>query len=288
MKLTNLGTLTDLATLGAAAEITAHPEHLAVRCREQPGFYWGNFLQLRRAPAADAVDDWIARFGETFGDDPRIRHVSIGWSDGAGDGPAIAAFRERGYLIDDCTVMVLETAPPARPLPAGMTIDRCTTDADWQAVLELGVISRDARHGEASFRAYLAGVIAERRKQAAAGHLRWYLARIDGEVAGDMGLFVVRAPPKGLSADGIDVELPVARFQAVKTHPDFRGRGVCSTLLTRVCRDGLIELGLKTLVILVDPEGPAWRIYRRQGFEPVGHTRGAWRPPTRDWQAGAD
>ena len=287
LMLKNLGYLTDIASLGEAAEIGIEADHMTVRCRATPTFYWGNFLLLPRAPAAERIDHWLAVFAGAFGDDPRIGHVSIGWQDDTGDAEAVKRFVERGFEVEDCTVTTLDSPPPDRALPTGMRIEVARSDADWRAVVELGMACRDRRHGEASFRRYLEELVVERRREAEAGRLHWYLARIDGRVAGDMGLFVVDRAPKGLAIDGVDAPLPLARFQAVKTHPDMRGRGVCSALLTRVCRDGLGPMGLKRLVILVDESGPAWRIYRRHGFRPLGKARGVWRPPAADWKAGA-
>ncbi len=286
--LTNLGYLTDIATLGAAAEIQRRPDHLTVRCRSMPTFYWGNFLLLPTAPPPAAIERWLAVFAETFADDPQVGHVAIGWQDHAGDAATVAGFAERGFETEDCVVMTLSAPPSARPLPPGLRIDRVAGDADWQATVELAVVSRDRRHTAEAYAAYVEGLVAERRREADAGRLHWYLARIDGRVVGDMGLYVVDEAPAGLPADGVDVTLPVARFQAVKTHPDFRGRGVCSALLSRVCRDGLGPLGLAQLVILVDEKGPAWRLYQRHGFRPAGRTRGVWRPPAGAWTAAAD
>jgi len=283
--LTNLGALTEIAVLAEAAEVTIRPDHLIVRCPAMPDFYWGNHLLLHRAPTADAVEHWLTVFAETFGDDPRIRHVAIGWQDHTGDAPAVDAFAARGYLIDDTVVTTLDTPPPARALPEGMTIDIARSDADWQAALELAIVSREARHTASAYRSYLDGIFAQRRIQAEAGRLRWYLAWIDGRVVGDMGLFVVREPPGGLPVDRLDVPLPIARFQAVKTHPDARKRGVCSSLLTSVCRDALGPLGVRRLVLMADPSGPAWRIYQRHGFRPMARLRGVWRPPTVDGAA---
>lgn len=53
----------------------------------------------------------------------------------------------------------------------------------------------------------------------------------------DLGLFVI---------DG------VGRFQSVETHPDYRRRGICGTLVYRAARCGFERLGAKTLVMIAD------------------------------------
>lgn len=285
MRLTNLGTVTELAVLGEAAAIDDRGDHLVVRCPDMPGFYWGNHLLLDRAPAADRVDHWLAAFAEAF-PDPRVEHVAIGWQDPTGDTGAVEAFADRGYLLDDCCVTALSAPPPRRPPPEGLTVEVVREAADWQALERLAMLSRDRRHTEAAYARYINQRFARRRQQAEQGALRWFAAKLDGHIVGDMGLFVVPGPPKGLDA-AVDVPFPIARFQDVSTHPDFRRRGICSALLTEVCHRALGPMGLKRLVILVDEDGPAWGVYRRHGFRPVARVRGVWKPPADKWQADA-
>lgn len=286
MRVENLGTVTELAVLGEAGEIEDRGDHLVVRCPEAPTWYWGNHLLLERAPTADRVEHWLEAFAAAF-PDPEIRHVAIGWQDPTGDGPAIEAFAARGLVLDDCCVTATEAAPPRKALPAGMTVEVVRAPADWRALERMSVELRDTRHTEAAYARFVADRFARRRIQAEQGDLVWFAAKFDGRIAGDLGLFVVREPPKGVDASGVDVPYPIARFQAVSTHPDFRRRGVCSALLTAACHHAIEALGVRRLVILVDEDGPAWSIYRRHGFRPVARVRGVWRAPADAWAADA-
>lgn len=286
MRVENLGTVTELAVLGEAAVIEDRGDHLVVRCPEAPTYYWGNHLLLDRAPTADRVEHWLKTFAEAF-PEPEIRHVAIGWQDPTDDGPGIEAFRARGLILDDCCVTATEVAPPREPLPAGMAIEVVRDEADWRALERMAVELRDKRHERTAYARFVADRFARRRIQAAQGELVWFAAKIDGRIAGDLGLFVVRAPPRGVDASGVAARYPIARFQAVSTHPDFRRRGVCSALLTEACHHAIDALGVRRLVILVDEQGPAWRIYRRHGFRPVARVRGVWRAPADAWVADA-
>ncbi|HEU4945764.1 MAG TPA: GNAT family N-acetyltransferase [Kribbella sp.] len=79
----------------------------------------------------------------------------------------------------------------------------------------------------------------------------------------------------GLASDGSGV----ARFQSVQTHPDYRSRGLASTLVHRASTYGLSELGAHTLVMVADPEYLAIRLYRALGFADSETQLQLMRPP---------
>ena len=96
--------------------------------------------------------------------------------------------------------------------------------------------------------------MAQYREMIAAGMGDWFGAFLDGELVADMGLFV---------EDGI------GRFQSVKTHPVYRRRGICGTMVHDVARCGLEKMGAETLVMIVDAEYHAATIYESVGFGPT-------------------
>lgn len=69
----------------------------------------------------------------------------------------------------------------------------------------------------------------------------------------------------GLCSDGGEL----ARYQTVATHPDFRGRGLASSLVFAAGQFGIDVLGAQTLVIVADPQHRAIGIYRALGFTEV-------------------
>ena len=86
-----------------------------------------------------------------------------------------------------------------------------------------------------------------------AGHGTWWGAFVGDDLATVMGL--------------VEVDGELGRYQSVETHPDFRSRGLAGTLVHRVGAYGLEERGLRTLVMVADPDYLAIRIYRSVGFE---------------------
>ena len=80
-------------------------------------------------------------------------------------------------------------------------------------------------------------------------------------------------------SQGWQADLIFARFQCVSTHPDSRRRGLCTALVHAACRHGFGAMGLRTLVMVADPDDVAIGVYESLGFR---RGAGAWqfeRPP---------
>jgi GNAT superfamily N-acetyltransferase len=99
-----------------------------------------------------------------------------------------------------------------------------------------------------------------------AGLGAWFGAFVEGRLVADRGVFV---------------EGGVARFQAVETHPEFRRRGICATLVHESARHALATLGAERLVMVADAHYHAGRIYESLGFRPTERQLGMELRPAR-------
>jgi len=59
----------------------------------------------------------------------------------------------------------------------------------------------------------------------------------------------------------------IGLFQLVKTHPDYRRKGICGTLLFHASECGQKEMGFTTYVIVADKAYHAGKVYQSVGFE---------------------
>ena len=132
-------------------------------------------------------------------------------------------------------------------------------DAEWAEVLDGQVAGRDPEYSEAGYRVYATRKIERYRAMVAAGQGAWFGAFLEGRLAGDLGLFVFEG---------------VGRFQTVGTHPDFRRRGVCGTLVYVAARHAFERMGAETLVMVADLHYHAARIYEGVGFAPTERQMG--------------
>lgn len=247
-----LGWQTDLAVLRLDdSEIEDHGDHLVVRTPDNPGYYWGNFV-LALADADDAAR-WLAVFEEAH---PGATHRSVGLATKPTD---VAAWTAAGFELEYDDVLTAGSLPDTRPLPAGYTARALTSEADWQASVELNVASfpDEEEFERASVR--------RRRRLAESGQAAWIGAFADtGDLAAELGI--------------VDVGDGVARYQSVLTHTQHRRRGLTGHLLG-VAAGWAAERGCARTVIVADEGGDADRLYRAAGFQPADRGWRAIRRP---------
>ena len=89
-----------------------------------------------------------------------------------------------------------------------------------------------------------------------AGKGFWFGAFSHGELIGDLGIYF---------------EDHIARYQNIETHPRFRKKGVCATLVFQSQELLRNKTRMDTFVIHADPNYQAVRIYESLGFQPTEH-----------------
>ena len=246
MELTSTAWQTDLALRAwSGSEIEDRGDHVVVRTPSNPAYYWGNFILLQDRPATGDVPGWLDLFEREF---PDSRHRAFGIEPPDGTLADLAPFREAGLDAQAAAVMTATAMhPPARPNTEA-SIRPLVSDEDWDQQVTLALTDEDLRGN----REFATERSKGERRLVEDGHGTWFGAFLGGLLVSSLGVF---ATPQGL-----------ARYQDVQTHPGFRGRGLCGTLVHRAGTHALEELGVDTLVMVADPEYSAIRIYRAAGF----------------------
>jgi len=255
VRITSLGYRTDLALLELGGSVfEQRPDCLVVRTPHNPTFWWGNFVLFPQPPDSGDVDRCVGVFEHEF---PDAHHLALGFDGPGGSLDDLAEFTGAGLNAEVSSVMtahdVHEPPHPNRSAEYRML----DSDDDWAQLVELNVVNRDDDQDEAGHRVFATAKAATSRQLVADGHGAWFGAFVDGNLLSTMGLF--------RASSGL------ARFQAVETHPDARGRGLAGTLVHHVSRYGFDSLGARTLVMVADPAYLAIRIYRSVGFETTEH-----------------
>jgi RimJ/RimL family protein N-acetyltransferase len=239
------------------AEVTDRDDHLVIRAKDNPDFWWGNFLLLARLPGPGEGQEWLARFAAEF---PAARHVALGVD--VTDDPEIPQdFAAAGLETDRATVLTAAELRPPVHLSTEAEIRPLDSDADWRESVDLAVRCFDG--GEPGD--FLGRRAAARRRLTQAGLGVWFGAFADGRLLAQLGLFDV--------GDGY------ARYQHVETDPAARRRGLAGTLVWTAGRYGRAVLGTSTFVIVADPADVAIRVYRACGFTAQQSQLSFDRPP---------
>jgi len=236
------------------AELIERDDCLVVRTPANPNFYWGNFLALPHTPADGDLAHWLGRFnGEVAAGRPEVRHVAFAFNSDAPPPDALPSWRAAGFERYDSEVLALQRGELQRPpAPRGEVLVRPVDWAqDLPALVELQCTDTDG-HAPAGYRRFRERQMARYAAMQRSGIAEWFGVWCDGVLAADCGLL----------RDG-----EVGRFQHVETHPDWRRRGLCRSLVAVVCEWGFANWDLQRLLMKADPDDVAIGIYRSVGFQ---------------------
>lgn len=269
--------------------VTYARDHVTVRTPSRPDFRDGNTIDLLAPPEPEAVDRWVARFGETVGMLGADR-VQLRWEQPTGpstqrgdtadpDDPAAdvadqlqaplrAACEAHGLELTPVRMLLLEelATPPATDAElvaiAAPRIDpdpddpADATDRRWHASSVLyryasGDTPDDYRAQDAAFTAWSVDV---QRELAAAGRCQVWVAMRHGGPVARLSLLHDR---QGLAV-----------VEDVVVHPVHRGRGIAAALTHAAVTGHLAADPGARVGLGAAPGSRAERIYRRLGFRP--------------------
>lgn len=251
MNIRSLGWRTDLIFPRFDGIVTDRGDCLVIRTPSNPGYYWGNFLLFPHPPGPDSLPLWTERFREEIAAHQPAAHVTFGWDSPGGEAGALEPFLAEGFQLNESVVLAADALSPPPHRSEEIAVRPLATDDDWAQVLRNQVECRPAEFAVEGYREFKERQMARYRRMAEAGLGAWFGAFLDGRVVADLGIFT----------DG-----GLARFQRVETHPDFRRRGICGTLVHEAARQAKAELGAERLVIVADEHYHAGRIYESLGF----------------------
>jgi len=250
----SLGYRTDLFFPAFDGEIIDRGDYLVVRTPANPTYHWGNFLLFSNPPQEGDWDRWRDLFKQEIGPWPQVGHVALGWDGVDGAQGLIDPFLAEGYALEDSIVLTAQAVVRPAKYNEEVEIRPLAGGAEWQAVIENQVVTRDEQYSETGYRTYTTQKMARFQAMVAAGLGHWFGAFLNERLVADLGVFV---------KDG------VGRFQTVGTHPDYRRRGICGAMVHQAAEFAYKSLGAKTLVMVADPEYHAAKIYESIGFKPV-------------------
>ncbi len=245
-------TRTDLDMAAVDGVVDSLESCIQVRSPQNPGYYWGNYLLLPTAPEADQLEGWIDRFREQFHDYPEVEHVLLRW-DGAPLAPsAQAAATDLGMTEDSGPAMIATRL--SSPENLDVEVRPLDFEGEFDRIEKLNQqCDPNESLGSEQYQLFKERTRQSWRQRVRTGLATWWGAFVEEQLVGQCGMV--------FCSDRL------GRYQAVETHPDFRRRGVCSTLVVTVGQHAMQSGGCRALLLGADGEGPALGLYRRLGFE---------------------
>jgi ribosomal protein S18 acetylase RimI-like enzyme len=262
---------TDIDVLAPDHTVDRRDDYWVVRSPSNPTYWWGNFLLFDDAPSVGDGERWQELFAQEFVARPEVTHCTLAWD--RVDGEAGAADHElvaRGYELEWTSGLVVR-ADRLQEHPGGngeVEVRALDPDADedlWEAVIALQMAgAREEFRGSEYHLTFLRARQRELRAIFSGGRGSWYVALLEGVVAGALGIVITEAR---------------ARYQSVETVERFRRRGVARRLVFEATRDACSKHAIDHFVIAADPDCHAIGIYEGLGFERVELVVGAMRKP---------
>ena len=216
-----------------------------------PSYWDGNLLRVDRAVDASAADLIVEadRWFEGFA------HREIAVFDEATGARLAPAFRREGWEVDQLVYMARRREPDRR---SSMPVDEVGFDEVSSLLVETNLHG----HGGMTVAAAEANAAVRRMLVDLTG-IRFFVARVDGELAG---------------ACELSVHDRVAEIDNVNTLERFRGRGVARAVVGRAVQEGL-ERGADLVFLIADDADWPKQLYAKLGFDPVSTYWQFTKPP---------
>lgn len=262
MQVRSLGYRTDLIFPAFDGQITDRGDYLVVRTPSNPTFYWGNFLLFDRPPGDGDFERWPALFAGEIGTPPQVVHQAFGWDTTSDERGLVQPFLDSGYHLEQLAVLTARREHLVPKSSPAVTIRPLASDDDWEQSIENQVICREPIFSEAGYRVFRQRQAQRYREMASRGLGAWFGAFSGDRLVADLGLF----------HDG-----ELGRYQSVATHPDFRRRGIASSMVSFAALYALDHFNLQMLVIVARAESPADRLYQSIGFQSAEVQLALWR-----------
>lgn len=264
MKIKSLGFRTNLIFARFSGSVTDKGTYTLVKTPSNPGYHWGNYIIFDRAPQRGDKEKWVKIFDREFTYYKEPQHYVFAWESDSQDTGSYKEFLDAGFESDSAVVLTTTKLHAPSHLNTELTIKKILSDEEWNQVLELQNLCADPKYFNEYFIDFKKRQMAQYRELSEAGRGFWFGAYIGQELVGDLGIF---------HEDGI------ARYQSVGTHPAYRRRGICATLVFKIGLLAFEEFGVSHLVMVADPDYHAARIYESVGFQrnEINHSLCWWK-----------
>ena len=253
----SLGLRSDLMIASHKSVVEDCKEYILVKSAHNPDDCWGNFLLFKHPPAMlDAqlcnARSWEYFFHREFADQPNVGHVAFTWDSPEGIPGDSEEFLALGFHLNESRVFTASDIYPPVYGNQEIRISEINRVDQWRSVLDLLMLARDPIHDEKAYRRYLERKVEHYRALAMKKAGAWFGAFVGEHLVGTLGMF---------TGEGL------GRFQHVVTHPAYRRRGVCSTLMYEIGALALTLDDVDQLVVVAPARDDARRIYHSLGFK---------------------
>lgn len=252
MKINSLSLKTNMIFARSEGEIISRESYIVIKTMNNPTFHWGNYLIFKKAPVDGDIANWINIFQKEFSHYKTFEHYVFAWDELAE--PASVEYLSYNFNLEKSVSLQTTKVNPPKHYNNQVVVRLLSGPDEWHEAQELQIMTRDPKFTYEEYKIFKTNQDKSYEKLIAEKRGGRFGAFLNGKQVADLGIYF---------------EGDVARYQSVVTHPDFRGLGVCGTLVYESGKYALENWGVKTLCMEADPDYHAARIYESVGFSPI-------------------
>lgn len=198
------------------------------------GYHWGNYLIFDRPPKRGDRKEWTRLFDSQFSYYKEPHHYVFAWETGEHRNGEYQEFLKAGFELDSAVVLTTTVLIPPPNLNSQIQIRKIKSDSEWDDVIALQNLCAHPKYLNEYYKEFKLRQMNQYRKMSESELVNWFGAYLDHTLVGDLGIFHQNG---------------VGRYQSVGTHPEFRRRGICGTLVFQTGLLAIKEFTLRHLVM---------------------------------------
>lgn len=242
----SLGLLSDKMFFDFDQNFKESSEYFALSTPENPDFFWGNYLMFKSELEEGSFIKWPFLFDNEFSKDSRILHKTFSWA-GKYDKQELEKFVQNNYDFSETIVLVAEAKDLKCPYKnKDIVCSIVDLDSDWKELVDFQ-IETNTDFNPDHYAQFINKRMNKYKSYVMNNHGNWYIAKINDRIVADLGLFWSGT---------------LARFQNIKTHENYRKKGISQTLINFAVDNSKKDF----FVIEAEEDGPAINMYKRVGF----------------------
>ncbi len=252
MEITSISHKTDLLFSRFSGNVIDREDCILIQTPENPTFHWGNYILFKEAPQKGDFKKWTELFKSEFPYYDEIHHYVFAWLEKSKG--EIQEFLDLGFDLEKMILLTAQKVVQPPKYNSQVKIREICSDSNWEDVIQNQISCADAKYAGPGYEVFKRKQFTQYRTMVDKGIGQWYGGFLEGKLIAELGLFYIDS---------------IGRFQNVGTHPDYRRRGVCQTLVYEVARQALISKQASILAMDADEEYYAAKIYESIGFAPT-------------------
>ena len=245
----SIGLKTDLFFHQFSGNVISKENYLVIHTPNNPEYYWGNYLIFDGPPKKTDSKKWIDAFKNEFGHRKSIDHIAFTWD--LGEVSNLDEFVEKGFHIDKSIILTLNEMSSPSLCSGNITLKEIQTNSEWKELIDLQILIGNSDGKYENYIKFTEKKFFTYKKIVSSNKGTWLGAYDSGKLIGDLGIFLTGA---------------FGRFQNIETHPDYRGKNICRSLIYKAFH--WIKNRNSKAIIVVESEANSLplKIYKKLGF----------------------